>query len=823
MDNKNNDYFGFDIFGDKPRDDFEDISSQSNKKSADEGFFVNTDFTNDSYNFSSSKTKDEDNIDLFSYNISADGVDDKNGEFDLNAFSSKSDKKSPDNKNKKSVKKRILKIALVVSLIGLIVMSIIFGAFMFYAFVIVDVSDDIEALDITNELDFTTVIYGDKGNGKYVEYQRLSGEFNRIWIEFDRVKIENKDKDYDGIPLNLANAFVAIEDQRFFDHDGIDWKRTTGALINEIVPIYSSRQGGSTITQQLVKNITSDNQQTADRKIREIMNARYLEGKFSKDEILECYLNTIAMGHGTYGVEVAANYYFSKSVNELSIAECACLASITKAPSYYAPDIDPKANKERRETVLREMYNQEFITKEEYDAALKEEIKIVADEKVLNQQQIYSYFTDALIEQVTDDLVKVYGYDKATASDIFYTGGFKIYSTVNPTYQKAAEEVFEDTSYAIEGKDGAKMTGAITVMDYSGNVVALVGGIGEKTANRSFNCAIDAIRQPGSTMKPLAAYAPAVERNLVTYSSLLNDTKTKYGNWTPKNWYGSYWGEVTTQYALERSINSIPVYLVNQLGVDTSYKFLTEKLGISTLNEEDKNLSPLGMGGTNGGLTTIESAAAFATFGNGGVYYEPVLYTKIVNQDGEVILQNDSIHHIAMSEDTATVMNHLLQTVVYGSKGTGGAAKSYIPKMKIYAKTGTSNDQNDLWFVGGTPHYVASVWCGYEEMLPIPSSQSGIALKMWGNVMKEIHKKLPVQKFTDSSYVTKEKYCTETGLLATEFCPKTANGWYKKSFIPQPCTEHVSANKPTPDTENGETEDGETEGTPDTETTDTTE
>lgn len=802
MDNKNNDYFDF-LSNYASNNDFEDISSSSSKKPVDESFSVNTDFLGDSEISSTNSVND--NIDLWSFNTSAEDVS-SSDEFDLNKFSSNQKDQGGNDKKPKKGKKRILKIALSFILIGLIVASIAVGGLIFYSFVIVDVDDDIKALDVTNELDFTTVIYGENDNGKQVEYQRLSGEFNRIWVDFDRVKIEDKDKNYDGIPLNLANAFVAIEDKRFFDHDGIDWKRTIGALINEIVPIYSSRQGGSTITQQLVKNITSDNKQTADRKIREIMNARYLEGKFSKDAILECYLNTIPMGHGTYGVEVAANYYFGKSVNKLSIAECACLASITKAPSYYAPDSAPEANKERRENVLREMYDQKLITKAEYETALNEKIKIVADKDILNQQHVYSYFTDALIEQVIEDLMKVYDYDKATASDVFYTSGLKIYSTVNTTYQKAAEKVFKNTDYAIKGKGGAKMTGAITVMDYEGNVKALVGGIGKKKESRSFNCATDAVRQPGSTMKPIAAYAPAIERNLITYSSLINDTKTKYGNWTPKNWYGSYWGEVTTQYALERSINTVPVYLVNEMGVDASFRFLTEKLGVTTLNEADRDLSPLGMGGTNGGLTTIESAAAFATFGNGGVYYDPVLYTKIENQDGEIILQKNNTHHVAMSEDTATIMNHLLRTVVYGSKGTGAAAKSYIPKMKIYAKTGTSNDQNDLWFVGGTPYYVASVWCGYEEMLPIPSSQSGIALKMWGNVMKEIHKNLPVKKFADSSYVTKEKYCTQTGDLATAHCPKTKDGWYKKSHIPQPCSVHTSATPPkddgNPDSEN---------------------
>ncbi|MEE1239733.1 MAG: transglycosylase domain-containing protein, partial [Acutalibacteraceae bacterium] len=552
----------------------------------------------------------------------------------------------------------------------------------------------------------------------------------------------------------------------------------------------SSRQGGSTITQQLVKNLTDDKSQKASRKVREIMRARYLESKYSKDTILECYLNTIAMGHGTYGVEVAANYYFGKSVKDLSIAECACLAAITKSPTYYAPDDYPEENKERRNKVLYQMYDQGYITKEEYEEAKNTELEIVAEERVLSQNSVNSYFVDGLIDQVVNDLAEKYGYDEAHANQLFYNSGYKIYATVDTDMQAAAEEVFSDTSYAIEGSDGKKMTGGITVMDYEGNVKAIVGGIGEKTTNRGFNNATVAVRQPGSTMKPIAAYAPAIEQDLITYSSIVNDTKTSYNGWTPKNWYNSYWGNITVQYALERSVNSIPVYLVNKMTPQVSYDFLTQKLGITTLNSEDVNLSPLGMGGTNGGLTTLESAAAFAIFGNGGLYYEPSFYTKVTDQDGKVILTKQTEHKMAISEDTATIMNHLLQTVVYGSNGTGKAAASYVKDMKIYAKTGTSNNSNDLWFVGGSPYYVASCWCGYETMQPIASSYSGIAMKLWGNVMSKAHKGLKAKEFSNSSYAVEKYYCKSSGNLATSGCPDKAVGWYKKSNIPKTCTAH---------------------------------
>ena len=734
--------------------------------------------------------------DLYSFDSSSNKIEKGETSFDLNSFSSRSNQElqaeTPEQKEKEKKlnrKQRTIKTLLTVFLIGLITVSIVVGAFMFYAFTIIDPTMD---EDLNNlELNFTTTIYVDNGKDGYKEYRRIHGEFNRIWVDYDKEAAEKGEEGYEGIPHNLAMAFVAIEDKGFFDHNGVDWKRTFGAFINEFIPISSSRFGGSTITQQLVKNLTDDRSQKASRKVREIMRARFLEDNFSKPTILECYLNTIPMGNGTYGVEVAANYYFGKSVKDLTIAECASLASITKAPSYYSPDKNPENNKKRRNTVLYEMMDQGLISKEEYEEAKNTELEVTADQEVLNQNEVNSYFVDALIEQVSADLSEKYGYDKAHADKMFYNGGYNIYATVDVDMQTAAEKVFTDEAYKIESKNGDLLKAGITVLDYKGQVKAIVGDLGEKDKNRGYNNATSAVRQPGSTMKPIAAYAPAIEQDLIHFSSILNDTKTTYNGWTPVNWYGTYWGNVTTQYALERSINAVPVYLVNKMGPKTSYDFITQKLGITTLNAEDVNLSPLGMGGTNGGLTTLESAAAFAVFGNGGLYYEPTFYTKVTNQEGKVILERTPTPKMAISEDTATVMNHLLRTVVYGENGTGKGAAGYVPNMKIYAKTGTSNDQNDLWFVGGTPYYVASCWSGFETMQPIPSAHSGIALKLWGNVMSKAHTGLKEKEFKNSSYAVEKYFCKETGNLATDGCPNKAVGWYKKSNIPELCTAHA--------------------------------
>ncbi|MBR6743369.1 MAG: transglycosylase domain-containing protein [Clostridia bacterium] len=733
----------------------------------------------------------DDNIDLSSTDSET---------FDLNSFSfsesqnveevesSENDSETEKKKGFKFTKATVIKTVLTSFLILVITGCLVAGSFLIYVFAFVDgtMQEDLNNL----ALNYTTTIYVEEGD-QWVEYQRLHGDNNRIWVDYDKTLAQKKDAEYDGIPYNLAMAFVAIEDRRFADHDGVDWKRTFGAFLDLVFA--DSNYGGSTITQQLVKNLTDDKERDASRKIREIMRARYLEGKYTKEVILECYMNTIAMGNGIYGVEVAAEYYFGKQVSELTIAECASLAGITKSPENYRPDTRPEKNKERRNTVLYEMYDQGYITKAEYDEAVATPIEVVADKKILKEKEINSYFVDTLYEDVVNELMRIYNFDRSHAEKNFYNGGYKIYSTLDPKVQAAVEKVFTDDKYALKGKDGQTLQGSITVMDYSGNVLGISGGIGEKTENRGLNRAIMSPRQPGSTMKPIAAYAPAIERDLITYSSIVNDKRIKYGNWTPNNWYGGYKGNITVKYALEKSVNTIPVYLVDKLSINDSFDFLTKTLGITTLNEEDRNYSPLGMGGTNGGITTRESAAAYAIFGNGGRYYEPKTFVRIYDQQGELISSKESTPRVALGEDSATVMNKLLQNVVYGPEGTGRGAGSYVAGSELFAKTGTSNNSNDLWFVGGTPYYIASCWAGYDQ--PQNITRSNIALTMWGAVMSEVHRGLEKKSFEVSDYVKCRLYCKETGLIATDKCPTGSYGWYKTSNM-KVCEKHVGTEIP---------------------------
>lgn len=710
-----------------------------------------------------------------------------NSIIDLNSFSTASNggnDKKPKKKANSSRKAKIIKITLSVFLVGVITACLVMGAFLIYAFTFVDATMEENLDDLA--LEFTTTIYAADSKGEFHPYQSLHGEYNREWVA-----------DTDGnIPSNLKHAFIAIEDKRFKSHKGVDWKRTISAFANLFFHFYSSNQGGSTITQQLVKNLTGDNSSSPARKVREIMRAHYLEERYSKDTILECYLNTVSMAGGMYGVEVASNYYFNKSTKDLDLLECAALASIVKAPEQYRPDKHPERNKERRQTVLTEMYKQNYITKEEYDAVYDKELTVIADKKNLQELPINSYFVDALIDDVIEGLMEVYGFDKTHASNNFYNGGYKIYATIDPNVQSAIDEVFYNSKYSYKGKDGSLLQGSMTVIDYNGNVLGMAGGIGEKTANRGLNRALQAIRQPGSTIKPLTAYAPAIEKDLITYSSILDDTERYYGKdeyrWKPNNWYnnGGYYGKITVEYALERSCNTIPVALVDTLTTQKSYDFLVGKLGFKNLNANDINYSPLGMGGTNGGVTTFEEAAAYAVFGNGGIYNEPRLYFKVCDHDDQVILQSETNSNIAISEDTATVMNHLLQNVVYGAEGTGRQVKTYLTH-KIFAKTGTSNDDMNCWFTGGTPYCVGSVWCGYDTLQKV--SQNDVAKVMWREVMSRVHKNLPAKEFVDSAYAVSKEYCTSSGLLATDACPKKKTGWYKVSNVPTMCTKHPSA------------------------------
>ena len=626
--------------------------------------------------------------------------------------------------------------------------------------------------DIKNyELNLTSVIYAKNDMGAWVEYQRIHGDENRIWV------------DMDNIPQKLIDAFVSIEDQRFYEHNGVDWKRTTSAFLNYLpfVNIYNSNQGGSTITQQLIKNITDDRGRNISRKLREIVRAMVVEKKLSKDEILEAYLNTISLGSGICGVQVASNYYFNKDVAQLSLVECAALAAITKNPSRYNPDTKPENNKKRRQSVIKKMYELGKIDKEEYEAAVDSDVIINKDQQSDFELPVNDYFVDTLISDISADLAQLKGISEQSAARLLYNGGYRIYSTVDRNIQEQMESVFEDTKkyFPITSRKDKEINvqSAMTVIDYEGNIKGIVGGVGEKTVNRGLNRAIDSPRQPGSTMKPLGVYALAIDRGIVAYSSVVDDKPVAnyYGNgkWGPREWYGEYEGKITLRRAISHSANTIPIQLINQIGLEDSYNFLKNSLNLSYLTEVDINPASLAIGGCQYGITTTQSAAAYAIFGNHGVYNEPKTYLKVVDANGDVILSRKEGSQ-ALRAESADIMNKLLQGVVYDAGGTGTAISGYS-SMPAFAKTGTSSEANDSWVVGGSPYYVASVWCGFDQ--PENMRNTSLTATVWRVVMSAIHKGLEKKTFEMSEGIIRARFCTNTGLRAGSNCASTELGY----------------------------------------------
>ncbi|MBQ8740151.1 MAG: transglycosylase domain-containing protein [Clostridia bacterium] len=650
------------------------------------------------------------------------------------------------------------------------------------------------------EMNMTSVIYVKNDSDEWEEYQRIHGTENRIWVDIEKM------------PQQLIDAFVSIEDQRFYLHSGVDWKRTAGAVVNFLpfIDIYSSNQGGSTITQQLIKNITSDNDKSAMRKVREIARALLIEKMIDKTTILEAYLNTISLGNGICGVQVAANYYFNKNVDELTLAECASLAAITKNPSAYNPMTKPEGNKARRDDVLYKMYELGKITEEEYGAALVADVVIDKTQQQDFEIPINNYFVDALISDISEDLSVKYNCTVETATTMLYNGGYKIYATLDTDIQDIMESVYlkQKTYFSQKSSEdkSVNVQSAMTIIDYNGNIKGIVGGVGEKTVNRGLNRAIDSPRQPGSTMKPLGVYVQAIDNGSISYSSMIEDKPLeKYyedGKKGPKEWYGYYAGNMTVAKALERSANTIPCWVLkDNVGVENSFNFLTQKLKLKHLNSIDKNLSSLALGGCQYGITTTESAAAYAIFGNGGKYYEPTTYTKVLDINGEIILEPSDGAQV-IKESTAGVMNKLLQNVVYGSQGTGKGIASYS-KMKAYAKTGTSSESKDLWMVAGTPYYVGSVWYGFDQ--PENVHNAGAAAKVWRDIMTQIHKDLEEREFELSDEVIEAKYCRITGKLAVPSCYSTDTGYYVPGVEIESCKGGHPAPEPEEETSSEET------------------
>lgn len=638
----------------------------------------------------------------------------------------------------------------------------------------------------------TSFVYAYDKSGATVELARLHGEEDRVWVDLD-----------DMSPY-LKEAFIALEDTRFMKHHGVDWIRTFGVIIKP----KNIGQGGSTITQQLIKNITNNKEVTIVRKYREILMALNLEENYDKDVILEAYLNTLYLGSGCYGVKTASEKYFGKDVSELDAAECACLAVITKAPTKYNPLLNPEENLKRRNRCLKLMYDEGkgCLNEEEYNAATTENLIFtnspdyvpsdkIKDTKTANEEEkvINSFYVDYVIQAVRDDLMEKYGYSKQQATNQIYYGGLKIYTAVDLDVQATLEDVYVNRKSfpdMVSKKDGSKVQSAMTIMDYQGRIVAMVGQAGAKTQNRGLNRAANSYRQPGSTIKPLATYAPAIDMNIYNYSSMIKDYAIAVnGSLWPHNVDKSLGSgnNVTVKYAIQKSLNTVPARIINyDVGIDNSFNFLRDNFHLSRLDEkEDRTLSPLATGALTNGTTTVEMAAAYATFGNGGLYYKPYAYYKVTNSSGsEIVLSNENpASQRAISEETSDIMCELLQTVDTSYYGTA----SNVRKFQIMAKTGTTSSDKDRWFCAGTPYYVAAVWVGFDspETLNASVNPGG---KIFFRVFDDIHKGLDAKQFPKSSGTVEKSFCSRTGKLASSNCGSTQKGWYKITSLPAVCT-----------------------------------
>ncbi len=638
------------------------------------------------------------------------------------------------------------------------------------------------------KLNYSSIVYYIDEDGNEQEFERLFDSQNRTWVNLE------------DMPEHLAEAAIAIEDHRFMKHNGVDWKRTLSACVNMFFKMKSDF-GASTITQQLVKNLTGDNQDSVKRKLQEIMRALYLERHYDKDTIIELYLNTIYLGEGCYGVGTAAQTYFGKDISELTLAEACSIVGITNLPTYYNPYINPENNYTRRCNIINRMYELEMISEEERDAAIAEDVKFNTEKKEDPSANVQSYFVDQIVEDLIDDLMEELGYSRTVALRTIYSGGLKIYATVNPEIQKAMDSVFTDPNAypAYSGKVQPEC--AMILLDpNNGDVLAMRGGRGVKSGARILNRATQTRRPPGSSIKPISVYAPAIEYGIITPFSVEDDAPIRLLNNSPypKNETRTYSGRTTILNGVMQSLNTVSMRTLEKLSIERSYNFLTANLGVKSLSKKgDSNLAPLALGQLTNGITVLEMAAAYAPFANGGTYYEPRTYTKVLNSNGEVLLDKEDEKPVsAMSKKTATYVSYMLQNVVSGGTGTYARLAKGMPAA---AKTGTSNNDEDRWFVGYTPYYVGAVWFGYDQPKYISKSLSP-ALTTWKKVMDKVHADLPVKGFEENSDFVSINVCSCSGLLPSELCAsdargsKIVKGYFHKDDVPKKiCNVHVSA------------------------------
>ena len=596
----------------------------------------------------------------------------------------------------------------------------------------------------------------------------------------------------------LFDAFISIEDERFETHDGVDWKRTLGAIFSFATHKGESNYGGSTLTQQVIKNLTDERDNSgidgALRKIKEIVRAYQAEDYLSKDQILELYLNLIPLGGQMYGVQTASIHYFNKPAKDLSLVESAYLAGITHAPSMYNPfsEKDRTENIKTRVTnVLWKMRQLGKIEEEEYRKALEEvENGIHFEKGTVSQNNSLPYLTELAIKEIKQDMMEKNNLSDKEAELKLYAGGYKIYTTYDPDIQSAIEEQYIDNASKWTNKyktvkrekaDGevveeeVRVESAIAIIDFkTGQVVGGTDGFGEKTAEKSWGKSriTEHIHSPGSSIKPIAVIGPSLEEGLITAGSVVDDTPFKQGNWSPKNSGGGFNGLMNIRWIIRVSRNIPEVRMMKKLTVEKSLKYL-EAFGLDTSTEHNDGLS-LALGGMTHGPTVLQMSAAYAAIANDGVYIEPTFYTKVEDSNGNIVIETEQDTRRVLSEQNAWLLKSILkESTGTGFTGSSGATstKAKVKNQDTAGKTGTTNESKALWFCGFTPYYAAAVWRAYDfENDGKVTGNSGTSAALWGAIMNTIHADLPPAKFEQPDGLVKATICSKSGLLATENC-----------------------------------------------------
>ena len=750
---------------------------------------------------------------------------------------------------------------LFVSLIALCIAVTCLGVGSFRG--VIDTAPDVNDIDIM-PLGYATFLYDDAGN----QIRKLAApDSNRLPVTLDQ------------IPVDLQHAVVAIEDERFYEHNGIDVKGILRAGMKALTTGDFS-EGASTITQQLLKNNvftnwTSESTQLErfTRKIQEQYLAVQVEKKTDKDTILENYLNTINLGAGSYGVQAAARQYFDKDVWDLNLSECATLAGITQNPTKFNPIINPDSNRKRRKEVLQHMLDQNYITQDQYDEALADDvysrIQAAQEKNSSTENTVYTYFEDELTDQIINDLMNIKGYTKKQATNLLYSGGLKVYTTQDSKIQNILDEEYADPSnypdtvqyeldYALTVTDpdgnqvnyskemlqlyfqnedpdfdllfdspedgqtyvdkykasilanGSKVLAervnfapqpqsSMSVIDqHTGYVKALIGGRGEKTASLTLNRATDTTRQPGSTFKIVSTYAPALNEKGMTLATTFEDEPYEYPDGSPvNNATRSYNGTTTIRTAIQNSINVVAVKCLEKVTPDLGLKYL-DNFGFTTLahgTEADKDANgnvwsdanlATALGGITRGVTNVELCASYAAIANGGNYIKPIYYTKILDHNGNVLIENTAAERSVIKESTAFLLTSAMEDVV--KQGTGTACQ--LDNMPVAGKTGTTEAYNDLWFVGYTPYYTCAVWSGYDNNEKLPDYARNFHKALWKKVMTRIHEGLPSKEFEKPASVEKLSVCEETGLLPRAGCPVITEYFDVGTMPTEYCDQH---------------------------------